>query len=341
MDEYAQALVLDQQTVDRTRHSVGADDSWQLRFVSNLAASHRMMGDVQQAAELDLDTYERRRRILGEDHPYTAFSAGSYGRDLRDLGRFEESRTWLEHALTAYRHILGEDHPDTLRAAKNLAVTLRRLARFPEAHALILDTQGKTNAKLGPEHPDSLLCQMVVATTFSSLNLHDRAVPAAKGAVRELTTLLGKDHFYTLLARNNLAAVQLRAGQPQVEDMEAVKQALSVKLLEGHWILAVVSLNLANQLAEAGRRVDALFLDEQTYEWLTEHLGSDHTDTIAAAINLAISQKDNEQNDRAEDLMSDASHRGRDPIGPNHPRAVAARTWRRWTFTFIDPPPLI
>jgi tetratricopeptide (TPR) repeat protein len=295
LDKYAEALALDLHTVRGAQQpGIGEDHEWALMFASNLATSHRILGEPAKAAEIDKHTYERRLRVLGPDHPYTAFSAGSYGRDLRDLGDFEQSRIWLETAHQAYKRILLDaNHPDTMRAAKNLAVTLRRLARFEEAHRLSLETWQKVNARLGPEHPDSLLCLMAVATTYSGLELHDRARRAGSNAVAKLKTVLGRDHFYTLVARNNLAAIRLKEKRPvpQVREMEQVVEALRDKLEhnERHWILSITAMNLANHRAEAGDVGDALFLDEDTRDRLEAEFGPDHPDTISASINLAIS----------------------------------------------------
>ena len=74
--EHQAARELDEDTLARRRHILGADHPDTLTSAENLAISLGAFRDQHQAArELDEDTLARRRHILGADHPDTLTSA--------------------------------------------------------------------------------------------------------------------------------------------------------------------------------------------------------------------------------------------------------------------------
>jgi hypothetical protein len=222
-------------------------------------------------------------------------------------------------------------------------VTLRRLASFDAAYQLAVETHRQAIVKLGPKHPETLVCLLAVATISSALDRHDRARPQAQEAARGLRQALGDDHPYTVLAQHNLAAVELRCTNPvvNVAAMERISAAVRALFGDDHWVVPIVDMNKANHLAVGGQFYEARFLDAASEEQLVATFSPRHPDAIAAGINLAIGYEHDGEYAEAEKKMPEAERLAEEVLGPAHPLLSAARDRRRWTYTFVDPPPLV
>jgi hypothetical protein len=206
MGRYAEARVLDEDTLARSRRVLGDDHPDTLSSAGNLAADLWHLGEYQAARELVEDTLARQRRVLGDDHPDTLASASGLASGLRSLGEYQAARELDEDTLARRRRVLGDDHPDTLDSASGLASGLRSLGEYQAARELEEDTLARKRRVLGDDHPDTLGSAHNLAIDLRASGEHQAARELDEDTLARRRRVLGDDHPDTLWSANALAA---------------------------------------------------------------------------------------------------------------------------------------
>ena len=215
MGRYAEARVLDEDTLTRARRVLGEDDLSTLMYANGLAGDLFHLKEYQAARELIEDILARRRRILGDDHPRTLTSANNLGNVLRDLGEYQAARELDEDILARRRRILGEDHPDTLSSAGNLAIDLRRLGEYQAARDLHQDIFARRRRILGEDHPGTLISAGNLGNVLRDLGEYQAARELYEDALAGFRRVFGEDHPSTQLAIRKLADTMRALGEVQ------------------------------------------------------------------------------------------------------------------------------
>ncbi len=122
---YNEALSMEQDTLVRSERVRGENNTQALRVATNLAVSHRMLGDFQAAHEMDQRVLESRSTILGVDPTLIHLSTLNLAWDLYGLGRYTDMLSCVEEARAALDPwLLRPGHVLPLLVARSTAVAL-------------------------------------------------------------------------------------------------------------------------------------------------------------------------------------------------------------------------
>ncbi|MBM2616615.1 tetratricopeptide repeat protein [Actinoplanes sp. LDG1-06] len=156
---------------------------------------------------------------------------------------------------------------------------------------------------LGPDHIDTLARASHVAISLWSLGRHREAFDRQTQAFQASARVLGPDHPDTLAARNNLAMIALELG-----DAEGALEARPDTLPS--------LVNHAAAHLAAGRRAEALRMNQEALRLAENSLGQDHPSTLTIRNNLAASSSDPAE---AVALHEQNLRRRQRVLGPEHP----------------------
>ena len=215
LGRYAEASLLDQDSLDRERRLNGDDAPNTLVSATNLATDLFNTGDYARARHLYEDALARYRLTLGEDHPYALGAARGLAICLRRLGEARAARELNEDTLARYRRVRGEDYYETLRCATNLANDLYRLRDYPAARELQTATMDRQRLVLGEDHPDALYSAFCLAYCLRALGELPAARDLDEDTLERRRRVLGDDHPDTLLSAGNLALDRRLLGEAQ------------------------------------------------------------------------------------------------------------------------------
>ena len=244
---HSEAMQFGRDALGVWQERLGENHLQTLTLAVEVAIAMYFDGHVADARELVLRTRPLLQRYTDGDGFKVLLGCETfYGADLRARSQFHEALDVDLSTLPRLEAIFGPDHERTLNVRNNIAIDYRHLGRFREA----LDTDRRTAEDrarvLGPS--DSLTLQ-------------------SYGAVARDLRSLGQYQESLDIARKSANAFE-KAGA-----------------LENYsWL--VVSAGFATALRKAGHHWDALQESEHVLQRHRDHLGPDHMNTLAAAVNL-------------------------------------------------------
>jgi len=318
--EYAEALALADDLLDKWQKEAGPDDRWTLHLRFEMANVLRFQGWYSKALEIDQDVYDRQRAVLGDDDEHTLMTAGGLTADLRAVGQVGKA---LEIDRETYRRwvfLLGEDSPRTLFAANNLAVSLRMAGDCYEARDVDGGNWEQRASTLGAEHPYTLFSKINLGRDQRSCGEYE----ASAETLREVyaTALeLGPEQPPALEAAKALA-ITLRRLDLLDEAMEISRQVLDIcrkRLGDSSPETLVVRLGHAGHLSAAGRHEEACRETADLFERFRTALGEGHPNTLACAVNHGINLLSTDRAAEAREVCERARAALRTTLGPGHP----------------------
>lgn len=244
------------------------------------------LGRYREAYELRRPTLEAITRVLGADHEETLLILNGHGADLRARGEFQEAWRLDEDSLARHRALFGEEDPATLRAANNLSVDYGLIGSYGRALEADERTLADRRAAAGGEDMWVAQSMTAVARDRRQAGLYLEARQLAEQVnllCRDLVQrrVIPADHSYVLLAAKDLSVARRKAGD----------------------------------------FVGALELAREVYERYTDapNFGSEHPDSLAAAISLGNAQRVAADPYEATERIEKTIRRFRDVLGPEHP----------------------
>ena len=130
MKNYAAALPLMIETLERRRRLKGDDSANALLSIGNLAELHNKMGHHDLALPLCRDGLQRSRRVLGDCHPVTLHTMHQMGVVLcSGVSDSAAGIALLEEVVAGRTAVLGADHPHTRASQQVLNWAKRRESR--------------------------------------------------------------------------------------------------------------------------------------------------------------------------------------------------------------------
>jgi tetratricopeptide (TPR) repeat protein len=337
--QYAEALELEQERLERYRNIRDDDHPQVRRAKSNLAASLRAVGDFQAAYDIDAELVEIRQRELGPEHQRTLVSISNLARDLYGLGRYAEALELQRSAWPAHRERLGDRHPQVLSAWRTIVLGLRKTgqieAALQEGRRLYLVTQGH----VGSDHELSLAATMTYANTLCTAGDVGRAWALATDAMDRYRRRFGERNPLTLAAATNQAIIlratgeRRRARQLGESSSEQLRRALG----QAHPYTIAAAIGLGNDLVLAHQEEIAKRLLTRTLEDARRVRGMRHPETLSCAVNLALLSPAGDE--AAAGLLSSSLEELRRALGPDHPLVLGALE-RRPGECDIEPPPV-
>jgi len=251
------------------------------------------LGRYPEAFDLRRPTLETIERVLGPEHEETLKVRNGYGSDLRARGDFRAAREQDEDSVTRHRRVFGEDHPRTLNAANNLAVDYGLTSAYHQA--LELDRQILTDRRDQSGRDDDPLVVRQMTAVARDMRQAGDYLEARRLAEQAYVM------FENLVSRDQLPAEHPAVLQ-QAKDLSVARR-------------------------KAGAFVEALDLAREVHTSYTEspRYGKDHSDTLAAAINLGNAQRAVGDLADATERIEKTIARFRESLGPNHPYTHGCR----------------
>jgi tetratricopeptide (TPR) repeat protein len=246
----------------------------------------QVLAEYQEADELSAPTLSSMREALGEGDEETLIMMNCRCIDLWARGEFAESTVFTKETLELHKRYLGEDHQRTFAAKNNYAEALELSGDYKTARRLQHEMyQEKLNFYGRDDHPRVLF-------TLDALG----RVTLAGGGFAEALTLL--EQAYTFFKRH-VDAQTLLAGNS--------------------WVLQhAVDLSIARRAM--GDYGGALSIAKEAYErYQRTYQNPNHPRTLAAAANLANTQRLAGDGQAALKLLDETSRRYEEVFGARHP----------------------
>ncbi|MBZ4015897.1 tetratricopeptide repeat protein, partial [Streptomyces purpurogeneiscleroticus] len=221
--DYAPALTVAQEAVERATRRLGADDPTLMRLRERTGRALFRLGRFEESEALHQQVLADRERVLGPDAPDTLSSCMALAYPLQPLDRIPEAMAFVRRAVAGRTEVLGPDHPLTLLARAFLldVPTGPELASEADhATALVADC----HRVLGPDHAITASCEASCARGLFYAGRPHEALPAARSAVALAERLYGPDYWLTLNTRSLLSSVLDALG----ESAEAIEHGEAV-----------------------------------------------------------------------------------------------------------------
>ncbi|KAJ7881694.1 hypothetical protein B0H13DRAFT_2540395 [Mycena leptocephala] len=305
--------------------------------MSDLAKTHKNLGELKKAEKLELAVLEKRKQFLGENHPLTLHAMGNLGTTYKRLGKFQRAKELEVVVLEKQRELLGENHPDTLRTMRNLASTYSYLGELQKAEELEIVVLDKQTQLLGENHPYTLCAMGNLASTYSYLGELQKAKDLEIVALEKQKELWGENHLDTLCTMENLGITYKRLGEFQrAEELEVVVlEKLKQFLGENHPDTLRAMGNLAGIFYELGDFQKAEELEIVVLEKRKQLLGENHPYTLCAMGNLASTYSCLGKLQKAEELEIVVLGQQRELLGENHPDTLRTMGNLASTYSYL------
>jgi tetratricopeptide (TPR) repeat protein len=351
--EFAAALRLDEDSLERHRRVFGDDQRDTFRVVNNLGVDHELNSHYATALELHEQNYDDQVNFFGRnDHHWVVFSLTAISRVLRHQGRYTDSLNRAERATVLYREIverrvLPADHPWILVQARDLSVVQRLAGDVTSALAAARLAYVRYRDAQGREHPETLAAGINYGNALrlaGSLGIPggdiDKGVDRLERTVDRYAAVWTPDHPFVHVSSVNLAVARLAQGQKEkaLELLQDSGAGLLRTVGADHHYSLVCATNLATASAELGDVESAQVIGIETLDRLTELLGPTHPHTLACAVNLRLDQVMLGDAKAAEQRKVDIGELVA-VIGKHHHDVVTAREGGRVS-SVIEPPPL-
>jgi len=237
-------------------------------------------------------------------------------------GDLSQARQEIDAALA----MLTTDQPvadrDSLQALTLLAAgeTDLRTGRFASAQDAYAKASTFFENRSGLRHHNTLLARNGLIEALDLLGQLDQAATLATENVRITTDWLGPSDRLSIMARDSLANILSRQGNPEraIAVNQAGLDALTTTPSHDPLLTLQLAANQVAYLLDAGRSRSALVLSEQLLPRLRDKLGVNHTLTLITGLNQAEALLDINRPDEAQTIAENLDQQIRGQLGDTH-----------------------
>lgn len=276
--KWAEAAELDRHVVATREKDLGSTHELTFTSKSNLATVCGKQGHYEEAERLLLEVLENRLSVFGAGDERVISAKAALGSIYIDLGRLEEAEEFATQAWNWRKKTLGAEYDATLDVESTLGIIYERQGRLEEAEKLALQTIEAKEKSLGPEHPQTLLSKGNLINIYQDREEWGKAEELALDVIAAKTQRVGLTHHDTLVERQKLAYIYFSQGL--VEQADAME--------------------------------DEILKDS------IDSLGSDHPFAMTCMSETAITQKRQNRDTEAIQLMTQVVNRRERILGPYH-----------------------
>jgi tetratricopeptide (TPR) repeat protein len=268
--------------VEQWTKDSGPDDPAVLDAQRHLGNALRDLGRYAEAFPIISETLDRARRTLGERNPLTLTLTNSFAADLRARGEFARARDLDVESLRLHTEALGDLNAHTLRVKSNLALDLGLNSDYPGARNLAEETFTAQSSESSSEvsPTDVLISWSGLARALRLCGSYSDARDVGQDAHDYGREVLGPEHYWTTRTLNDLS--------------------ISLRLM-------------------ASAYDEALEVAKDVFSRCTRLFGTNHPDTLAAAISLTNIQRTLGLTDEAVALAIETVDSYPMIYGPEHP----------------------
>ncbi|MFI6052126.1 FxSxx-COOH system tetratricopeptide repeat protein [Streptomyces violascens] len=322
---YAEALELDEETLERQRVVLGPEHPHTYMTTSALAMDLGALGQYARAMDLATEAYDGFRTIFDDSHPRTLAAANNLALTLRMTGQYASARALDQEVYDRRTDVLGPEHPYTLSSAMCLARDLREVGRYEDSVSLLERTYATSKQRLGRSFPGTLAAAKSLSVALRRTGRFEdarRLTQAARSRYRAKYTSVNPD---SLACELNLAADQFAAGEHGAARDTAREVAAEYGKNPGPahpYTLAALN-NLGIYQWGCGDLPAAQEVLRGAIATMRDVLGAEHPHTLFAAVNLANVKADlGDLHDALELERAAVAGLGR-TLGRHHPERLA------------------
>ncbi len=183
------------------------------RISQGLAHALSKNGQAAAAASLAREVIAIHSEKLGAEHAGTLASRNTLAVALEEQGKHAEAEAEHREMLAIRERVLGSAHPDTRQSRDKLAIALYAQGKYAESEAeyrVILGRLGGGGRSAGRL---AMAAQRNLGLTLQAQGKYSEAAGVFYDLLAGEESLLGKDHFDTVMTRKHLADALLRLGE--------------------------------------------------------------------------------------------------------------------------------
>lgn len=217
---YGKAREQFESAVEISADVLGEEHPDTLDRLGRLAATLRVLGELEESEAMYGKVVKHQERILGKEHSKTLQSKHNMATTLIYRGDLAGAASMLREVIEVRRRVLGDENPDTRCSMINLSNLLLDLCRYGEAEVLLRDASRILEQELGEEHPDTIGSLVNLTYALTEQHKFDEARPLARKCLEMSRRVLGKDHPKSFVAECTLA--NLHMAEKKYPDAETV-----------------------------------------------------------------------------------------------------------------------
>jgi non-specific serine/threonine protein kinase/serine/threonine-protein kinase len=224
LDRYTEAIEPFERAIPYTEgtNAIGQHS----RVVSNLAAVHQVLGNIDEARKLNEQALELKREWFDPGHSEIAYSLNNLGWLAREQGDYEYAIELYEEAVEVFISALGEDHGNVAIVRGNLARTYAESGQPGRA----VDLYGKALAGIeraaGEASSSTLPIHVGLGRSYKALGDSNRALAHFQNAF-DIGSAINPDGWNTGIALSEIAALDNAALSDKERDV-AFERALEI-----------------------------------------------------------------------------------------------------------------
>lgn len=321
--DFAEALALRTQQLERSRAYFGPDAMSTLLAVENLAALYARSGDRRKAAELLQGVAEEMGKRLGPDHPVTIRVLNSLAAQELEQGELARAEERVRALLPLLDRLPPRDR--LIGLVSSTAATIAYVqGRLEEAIELSRRSLDLALAEQSEEHEDSIRSMLNHANILLAANRNEEAAEWFGRLMEATRRRYGPAHPEALAVTGEYAAFLRDVGRldEAIAIFEDLRPRIEQRFGRDHERTLMMLYQYAGALQRAGRFEDALPLSAALLDRAEAVLGARHPVALLAPLRHARSlmglgrfREAREQLDRAWNALKAAD---------------ASREWRAW-----------
>ncbi len=288
-----------------------------------LAACMRMAGDWTGSVAISERSHGWARECLGEASLETVRAAHNLAVAYRVMGRFTEAMTLDATNYQRFQNdpALSVDPILRLHCVNNVARNHRELGNYEVSVALqervLADFSDMFDS---PLQQNVLRARKNLAVSYRKAGRYDEALRLQYESLLDHEKVYGLDHPETVAARTNTANDYRVTGDTErALEFAAEAHRRYANHHPTHPYTAACAVNYAAALRLADRYEDALSLDREAVEILTDRLGENHPYTLTAHTGVASDLAGSGRVAEAAELGAQVLSRNRRVRGADHP----------------------
>jgi tetratricopeptide (TPR) repeat protein len=255
--QYARAVELTRSVLALRTQAGGGATRESLTLRGNLASWLVDLGSMDEGIAELRSLIEDSSRLLGPAHPGTITSRSNLVEILSRSGQTEAALVQARELVELCAGNFGWTHPLTQNACIDHATMLLRLKRYEEALTIAERATAESARALGPDDLGVHRHRQLVAGAYSGLGRHDEARALYESVIERMTALVGPEHRFTLIARNNAGLERVEAGDGAGAEAMLLPTLAKAREAGFEQIVSVVQRNLGRAILLQGRLDEA------------------------------------------------------------------------------------
>lgn len=298
--------------------TLGPQNAETLMSLNNLGLLLQAKGDYQSAQAFFQRALTGQEKVLGISHLDTLMTVNNLGNNYFLQCNYTEAQLFLQRSLEGISKSCGPMHPMTCKSLLALGNVYCSIGEHSKGEELFREAIRRQCSMLGENHPDTLMSNLNLGVLYYLKGDRGKAEKSTRDALQRCRFVLGNEHPETLRAIKNLSQF-LPNDSEEILVLSNEVYELNFRKFGGehqetlHCIMNIGNIHYANH-----NYPNAEFNFRRAFNGLKTTLGLEHSYTIEAANNLALTLQKNNKNEEAGNLLSELLESCKVKLGVNH-----------------------